>query len=89
MSSRIDSPFGSLGERLQRSGSSPQPQPEPQAQLGSPSQPRTPWCLVDGVLPGVVAAWTRLGGEWQALVCYVKDGELHSAMLPARRLTPR
>ena len=78
MSSRTTSPFGSLGERVQQSGSPP-PQP----------QPRPPWCLVDGVLPGVVAGWTNLGGEWEALVCYVKDGELRSATLPARRLTPR
>ena len=83
MSSKTDSPFGSLGERVQQSGSPP-PSPSP-----SPPQPRTPWCLVDGVLPGVVAGWTHLGGEWEALVCYVKDGELRSATLPARRLTPR
>ena len=40
-------------------------------------------------VPGVVAVWTNMGGEWQALVAYVKDGELRSATLPARRLTPR
>lgn len=74
MSSRTGSESGSLGERVERSGS---------------AQPRTPWCLVDGVLPGVIAAWTNLGGEWEALVCYVKDGELRSATLPAKRLTPR
>lgn len=73
MSSRIDGSFGSLGERTQRSGS---------------PRPRTPWCLVDGSWPGVVAAWTNPGGQWQALVCRVKDSELHSGLLPARPLTP-
>ena len=51
--------------------------------------PRTPWCLVDGVLPGVIAQWTNLGGEWEALVAYIKDGEVRTATLPAKRLTPR
>lgn len=78
MSSKTSGPFGSLGERVQQSGSPP-----------TQPQPRTPWCLVDGTLPGVVAGWTNLGGEWEALVGYVKDGELRSATLPARRLTPR
>ena len=86
MSSRIDTPFGTLGERIQRMGSPMPPSPSPSP---SQAQPRTPWCLVDGVLPGVVAAWTNVGGEWEALVCYVKEGEVHSAMLPAGRLTPR
>ncbi len=74
MSSRTSSEFGTLGDRVRRSAA---------------AQPRTPWCLVDGVLPGVIAVWTNMGGEWEALVAYVKDGELRSATLPARRLTPR
>ena len=74
MSSRTASELGTLGDRVAQTGA---------------AQPRTPWCLVDGVLPGVIAVWTNLGGEWEALVAYVKDGELRSATLPARRLTPR
>ena len=73
MSSRRSSERGTLAARV--------------AQTDGP-QPRSPWCLVDGVFPGVVAVWTNVGGEWQALVSYVKDGELRSATLPARRLTP-
>ena len=75
MSSRTDSAFGALGERV--------------AQGASAAQPRTPWCLVDGVLPRVIAQWTNLGGEWEALVAYIKDGEVRTATLPAKRLTPR
>lgn len=74
MSSRIDSNLGALGERVARTGT---------------SGARTPWCLVDGLLPGIVAQWTQVGGEWEALVGYVKDGEVRCATLPASRLTPR
>ena len=74
MSSRTSSEFGTLRDRATGTGA---------------AQPRAPWCLVDGVLPGVIAMWTNMGGEWEALVAYVKDGELRSATLPARRLTPR
>ncbi|WP_232548180.1 hypothetical protein [Propioniciclava soli] len=75
MSSRTDAAFGALADRVDATTPS--------------AQPRTPWCFVDGVLPGVIAQWTNLGGEWEALVAYVKDGELRTATLPARRLTPR
>ena len=74
MSSRTSSELGTLAERVAGTGG---------------AQPRTPWCVVDGVFPGVIAVWTNMGGEWEALVAYVKDGELRSATLPARRLTPR
>lgn len=69
-----DVAFGTLGERVAQTG---------------PAQPRTPWCFVDGVLPGVIAQWTNLGGEWEALVAYIKDGEIRTATLPATRLTRR
>ena len=74
MSSRTSSELGTLATRVAQTEA---------------AQPRSPWCLVDGVLPGVIAVWTNMGGEWQALVAYVKDGELRSATMPARRLTPR
>lgn len=75
MSIRTAAPFGSLVDLAQQRSSS--------------RKPRTPWCLVDGTLPGVIASWTKTQGEWHALVCYVSEGELRSAMLPASRLTPR
>ena len=37
----------------------------------------------------MVTAWTTMGGQWQALVAHVKDGELRPATLPAGLLTPR
>lgn len=74
MSSRTDPGFGPLGERVARMGS---------------LAPRTPWCLVDGHLPGVVARWTNLGGEWEALVAFVQDGEIRIGTLKGDRLTPR
>lgn len=74
MSIRTAAPFGSLVDSVKRSPA---------------AKPRTPWRLVDAALPGVVASWTKVQGEWQALVCYVSEGELRTGMLPARRLTPR
>lgn len=74
MSSRTDPSLGTLAERMARTNS---------------LAPRTPWCVVDGELPGVVARWTNLGGRWEALVAWVQDGEVRIGTLPAERLSPR
>lgn len=76
MSTRTDSPFGSLGDRV-RSG-------------GRPSAPRTPirHVVVDGRFPGVLISWRREASGWFAMVGFVVDERLLVEQVPAARLRP-
>ena len=75
MSSRTSSQFGALGQRVA-------------ATARAATSGGTPFCLVDGVHPGVVARWANQAGAWEALVAFIQDDLFHVAVLPASGLKP-
>lgn len=75
MSTRVDSAFGTLADRVPRAAA-------------SKSGTRSRHVVVDGRFPGVLVAWRREASGWFGDVAYVVDERLIVERMPAGRLRP-
>jgi hypothetical protein len=85
-SSRIDSPFRNLGERIQR---------KHQSTSGTPATPATNsgrhievWEDAAGWVPGLLVAWERRNDGWWGRVVIINNGEAVEQLVTARPLRP-
>ena len=90
MSSRIESPFGGLGDRVARTRGD---LPDPPRGRDTPRHPRGLHLDVlddgDGWVPGLLVAWEHdAAGHWWGRVVTVTDGTATEALYAARRLRP-
>jgi|GEM_PF-1911275 len=86
VSSRIDSPFGNLGERIQRTR---------QSAAATPTTPTTAsgrhvevWADAAGWVPGLLVSWERRADGWWGRVVVIHDGVAIEQYVTARLLRP-
>ena len=86
VSSRIDSPFGTLEERIHRTRQSAAGAPARSA----PASGRhiEVWADADGWVPGLLVSWERRADGWWGRVVVVTDGVAVEQYVIARLLRP-
>jgi len=88
VSSRIDSPFWTLEERIHRTRQSAAGAPAPARPTPASGRHIEVWADADGWIPGLLVSWERRADGWWGRVVVVIDGVAVEQYVIARLLRP-